>query len=289
MDDQDNLFLLERRFFNKLRFDEQEDYEIIGDEIISIGVSRDAHINLKKNLLASIMAERLGSKSVDNIRNEYQGNWKFPSFQDRYDELFSQIISCVKDEVGNMLIKIESFDKVNSTGLVISRSVLYRLQNSFKSALLLARRSYSIEVLNICRLILEQIAWAYEIHTFDEERIIKTNPTKSIGKFKAFYYTAGSFYGDLSSNAHVSPELTPGYITIMPNTTRIILSSKHTQIKCLYDLLVLTDIFCCTCEFVFKDFVTEFLFLNKEDHSISVRRALKEKILTFDERLNKLL
>lgn len=210
-------------------------------------------------------------------------------FQDHYDELFSQIINCVKNEVGNMLIRIESFNMVNTKGLIISRSALYRLQNSFKSALLLARRDYSLEMLNICRLILEQIAWAYEIHTLDEEKIIKTKPTKSIAKLKVFYCTAGTFYGELSSSAHISPELTPKYITILPNFARVILNSPHDQIKCLYNILVLTDIYCCTCEFIFKEYINEFLFLESKDYSISKSRSLKAKILEFDERLNKLI
>jgi hypothetical protein len=194
MNDENNPKSIEERFFNNRNFDEIEDYEIVGDEYISVGVPKVASKELKLHILAAIKAERLGSKSVDKVYREYIDDWDFIANSSSWEKLFSEIFECVRHEVGMMLIKLQHIDKINRIGLIVARSALFRLQNSFKSVLLLIRKGHCIEAMCISRLILEQIAWAYNIYSLDENEIIKTKPTESISKLKKFYSTAGTFY-----------------------------------------------------------------------------------------------
>ena len=278
--------MLYERFLNNNNFMEQEDFALIGDEHITVGVPRYIPMNLKKQILAVIKSEALGCTSVDYTLNKYGGEWKLDLYYNEKDKLLAQIIKCVREQIGITLKRMVGLNKINTNGLIISRAVLFRLQNSFKSVLLLIRKGYFLEAINLCRLILEQTAWAYEIHELNEDRIIKTNITKSISKLKRLYSTAGKFYGALSKSVHISPELTPEYIWIDECKCNVVLRSTKDFSQSLYNILVLTDIYCSSIEFVFRNYLDDFYFLNKEEgFTLDIKRDFKKKIIFFEELL----
>ena len=82
--------------------------------------------------------------------------------------------------------------------------VLYRLELSFFCAHLLYRLGHRYEGHAVSRLILEQLAWAYVAHRFDDIAHIKAvNTTASISTLKRLCPYTGRLYGFLTAKTHV--------------------------------------------------------------------------------------
>lgn len=168
----------------------------------------------------------------------------------------------IPDFVSEYLELLSNFDDINTIGLIVSRSAMYRMLNTFKSILMLLSRDLFIEAINLCRIILEQCAWCYSIYEIENEDLLfKLKPTDCIKSFKEFYIIAGNINGFLSKRVHISPELTKNYITIYKNYHAISFNPLIDRLDSFYCILQITDMYCSTIEFIFRNFIKEFKFI----------------------------
>jgi len=99
-------------------------------------------------------------------------------------------------------------------GLFASEVALVRLRTSFRATAHVLRERYTFEAAALSRLILEQIAWAYAVHSLTGKAVFRVSPTKVIGQLKEVFPQAGQLYGLLSTYAHIDPDITNEYVDV---------------------------------------------------------------------------
>ena len=82
---------------------------------------------------------------------------------------FHRLLRRIKSEVESITNGC-TFPVKGHLGLLYSGATLFRLKGSFRSATLIVSKGYSIESISVCRLILEQISWAYGIHKIKDKK-----------------------------------------------------------------------------------------------------------------------
>lgn len=94
-----------------------------------------------------------------------------------------------------------------TAGAVYSKAALDRLPATYFSAGLLFRTGRLFEAQALCRVFLEQVAWAYAVHGVDSysegERV---SVTMSISELKRILPAVGQLYGTLSRDTHLGIE-----------------------------------------------------------------------------------
>jgi hypothetical protein len=186
-----------------------EDFEVIGAKPAYIAlISRNEHLGqLRDNVRAAALASSLGLKSIDNTKRKYCETYalneedKVPHIHHLYGDAYK----CIKEYVWNMRYKLKTKGLSQpSLGVFGASLVLERLMYSFFCAHFLYRMGHRYEGHAVSRLILEQIAWAYEAHNLaDIKDIAKIKTTQSITSLKRFYPEAGYLYGFLSKKTHI--------------------------------------------------------------------------------------
>lgn len=185
-----------------------EDFEVVGTVAEIALVSRHAGRALHENIHAAIVASTFGLSSIDYAKKRYCRNHREPHTDQSITEashIYIKAYSIVKQYIWGMIQKIQTDGLPLPTNGVFGASlVLERLAYSFFSAHLLYRLGHRYEGHAVARLILEQIAWAYEAHTMDDlEKIDKIVTTKSISRLKGFVPQVGIMYGFLSDKTHI--------------------------------------------------------------------------------------
>jgi hypothetical protein len=244
-----------------------EDFEIIGDDKIAVAVPSDSPPELKRYILAAAKAYWLRFKSVDYVLKRYGPSWNFETRVDKEQKLCKDMLQHVKRKVRETL---EFMDKIESkpdrVGLFAAGAALIRLQTSFRAASFLIKRGYNFEALSVCRLILEQIAWAYNIHQLEDERVFEIRPTDSIAKLRNLLPEAGRLYGILSEEAHISPYLAPGYVRFKADGQEIVLTTSEDSISRAFILLLLADAFSIVSEYIYRDLLSTFSCLVRDQN-----------------------
>jgi len=96
-----------------------------------------------------------------------------------------------------------------------------------------------------------------------EEDIFSINPLNCLKDFKTFYTPAGRLNGFLSNRVHISPEVTPEYLQIINNKIIVTFNPISYRYDCYYSILSVTDMYCSTIEYIFRDFINKFYFVYK--------------------------
>lgn len=194
-----------------------EDFDVyFGGQLATFGLSLSSPEDLRKNLTAAAMAFGLGHNSIDYVRKRYKDVLKEePSIRTTAwlqhvgrNELLSILTRILKETT--YAVK----EKPDVLGLFAADMALIRIVASFRSALELLKLGFYIEALTICRLIIEQLAWIYDIHEKDDESFFNTPTSKSIGKIRRFLPELARAYGQLSEWAHLAPHVAPHYVSI---------------------------------------------------------------------------
>jgi hypothetical protein len=265
--------------------DQIYDFEIIGDECISVLIKRKSPEGFKKKLMAAIKAERLGLNSLDSIMKRFSKDWILEEYETEAYIAFIELLDFIREKIDIYIGILCKLNMINTVGLIIARSALYRLQNTFNSIFMLISRGFNLEAINLSRVILEQCAWCYCIYDNNSiEEILKTKPTDCIRKFKEFYIISGNLNGFLSKNVHITPSLIHLYMKINKNNHVITLNPKEYKNDSLYSLSQITDMYCCTIEYCFNPFITDFSFLKLEKDKFIV-----DENRNFIKDVNKLL
>ncbi len=187
--------------------------ELIGDHHFTVAVPIDAEEDLKKKVVSAIKTHFAGQKSVDYILKRYGPHWAFPAPKDDIIK-FLNALRAIDDTVIRVIAKIsDAENRPDHVGLFAAEMAIMRLKPTFKSAQLLIMQGYSFEAAALCRLILEQLGFAYAVHEMkDTDKILKTQPSKTIANLKKMIPYSGRLYGDLSSRAHLDPKENRHYI-----------------------------------------------------------------------------
>lgn len=267
-----------------------DEMEVIGDWIFSAAVPYDAPKQLKKNVLAALKAVGGNYQSIDYVLKRFGDIWVFPDPPEE-KEIFYRILRELKQEIESIINSISSYKSVY-LGERLARNALVRLKASFRSSTLLISQGYFFEPTAICRLILEQIAWAYSIYEInDKEKISNLKPTKAISKLKKLVRYSGSLYGTLNIVTHIDPEYDHDYSFETEDGIIFINYTIPDKIfLVLYFLLINADIFRIASEYIFRyyDISLRSWEKNKKGEMILVKdRPLNKEIKLVSKKLFK--
>jgi hypothetical protein len=232
---------------------EFDELELLSTGMLGVAVPFDAPPLFKARVLAAANTYFLGKKSVDYElkRNGDSYKLKRPSAEERV--MFGALVAS-KRHVQGLTAALSGFPNVEvNSGLFAAEVCLIRLQASFKSAVLLIRQGYALEAAAVCRLILEQLAWAFAIHKLEDHSFFDLEPNRCITELKRLCPTAGRFYGSLSGLAHVHPSHTPEYLDFDGPRTAVLLRISYLRWAAVFDLLKLADWFHLVGEYVVFD------------------------------------
>jgi hypothetical protein len=194
-----------------------EDFEIVGTPPYLVLTSRQLNLKeFQKNLRATVVAAAANLAGVDYARRRYCNDEINSHQTDASLIAYIAAYRSSKAYVARMLAKLRIKDLPDPTAGVFSASlVLERLRSSFFSAHFLYRMGHRYEGHAVSRLILEQIAWAYAAHGFnDVDKLKKIRATKAITELKKFAPEAGPLYGLLRKETHIGFAKHPSFITI---------------------------------------------------------------------------
>jgi hypothetical protein len=245
-----------------------EGFEVVGSPRNNVAIHSDASLELKRYVAAAVIAHQLGLRSLDYALKKYAKDLNLKPHTDKERNLCTEILEQVKNNIDQT---IEWMDKVENKpgriGLFSAVAALMRLQASFAIASSLIKRGYNFEALSICRLILEQVAWAYDVHELEDETVFKRNPSNSIAKLKKILPEMGRLYGLLCKQVHISPHLVFSYMTVKEGNPVITLATTDGSADRAFILLSLADAFTVVSEYIYKDIasiVSDFSCLVKD-------------------------
>lgn len=252
-------------FFSLPSEHDLEDFEVFGDHKIAIAVPPGSPAELKKRILAAAKSYHLGIQSIDYFLKKYGPYWDLEIELSRNQEVLRDMLRDVINQIRQTrewMDKIE--DKPDKVGLFAAGAALIRLETSFKAAKTLIKRGYNFEALGICRLILEQIAWAYNVHELEDKMVFEINPTKSIAELKKLLPNVGRVYGLLSDEAHILPRLTPRYIRFKEPCPQVVLATTEERARSAFILLQLADAFSIVAEYIYRELAPAFSHIVKD-------------------------
>jgi len=242
-----------------------EDFEVFGDHKIAIAVPPGSPPELKRRILAAAKSYHLGVRSIDDVLRKYSPYWSLETELSRKQEVLRDMLGDVINQIHQTRDWMDEIEgKPDKVGLFAAGAALIRLETSFKAAKALIKRGYNFEALGVCRLILEQIAWAYNIHELEDEMVFKIVPTKSVAKLKKLLPNVGHLYGLLSDEAHISPRLTPRYIRFEEPCPHVVLGTTQDGVSSAFILLLLADAFSIVAEYIYRELVPTLFQLVKD-------------------------
>ena len=270
-------FYSSHSLYDSLQLHLLDDFEILGDPINWIAVRTDSDPELKRYITAAAKAYHMGLRSIDRVLKEYGENWLFKDDVDEERKLCRDILWDVKRHISRTIEWMFSIkDKPQRGGLLSAECALIRLEGSFVAAGFLIKRGYIFEALGVCRLILEQIAWAYYVHGMKNEKIFNDPPRneKLITNLKAILPEVGRYYGRLSEQAHVSPKLIHTYLALDKDGPKVLLASSEGSAERALELLKLADYFTVVSEYIYRELPCTFSCLKKDRGGrFSVRKS----------------
>lgn len=266
---------------------EVDELEIISIAMLGVAVPFDAPREFKARVLAAAGSYLFGNKSVDYQLRRYSDHYdcERPSPEERL--LFDALIAA-KQHVKEFVNTLSGFPNVSvNSGRFAAEACLLRLQVSFKSAIFLVRQGFTFEASAICRLILEQLAWSYAIHTVEDHSFFALEPNRCITNLKTLLPTAGRLYGSLSKRAHLHPSNTPEYLEFEDTQAAVLLSISHLRWALVFDVLILADWFQLVGEYVVFDHLSQpkSIFKNEDDLlTLRTDRPFLKKILSYAQK-----
>jgi len=188
----------------------------IGDNRFMFAVPDNTPSDLQMKMVAAVKAYFEGYHSIDYVLKTYGDQWNSEENQGENsdappcDLLYKAL--CEVDKVCDWWTSVE---KVNGTaGIVVAGAALLRLQSSFRVASLLIRLGYVHEAASICRIILEQVAWAYRVYSLSDQDDPLRIPTKgSVSCLKQLFPEVGRLHNLLSAYTHISDEDARSYLS----------------------------------------------------------------------------
>jgi hypothetical protein len=194
------------------------------------------------------------------------------------------------EAITDTLYRVNCRRKDTTSGKIYALMALIRLRHSINAASLLIKRGHQIETLPIFRLIFEQVAWAYSIHTLNDGSLFDILPTKCINKFKEIIEGSDYMYGKLSEMAHLKPNFVFEYLKIgEPDPTiDVIIPDKAKSVSFAVNLLFSVALIGMVGEFIDKKYARKFRYLHLTNSEIGINREIARRIVNCEAKIDKL-
>ncbi len=170
---------------------------------VPVGVGPMAPVQLRINVRAAVVAFRLGNNSIDYTRNRYIQNLNIEQLdEDRIDLRASRFIENAEKLIDKYIHEISARAEL-PLGSVLCEMTIVRICYTLKVACMCSNCAALFETYSICRLALEQLAWAAFVDGLDDEiTVISQQAQKKIGVLNKYHPNAGRIYSYFSNHAH---------------------------------------------------------------------------------------
>lgn len=210
-----------------------------------IGVKSSYSDALLMNILASIISDRIGSKSVDYVRKKYLDDWKRDMSLDpnAFDSRTIHFLDVSIDELQRHLIA-NSHSLIYSEIQTISDMTLAKGLGTLRVALDLSSKGLLHEVLTLCRSSLEMIVWAFAIFDFPNEKDpFECLPEKAVSGFKTYFPYAGRYYGYLSTFLHWRKETHTRAFNFEKEYVAVVYASGRNKWEAIANVILMTRLY----------------------------------------------
>ncbi|MGX5736608.1 hypothetical protein [Bosea thiooxidans] len=182
----------------------QRDFELLLNQgAFEIGIDDDFPSELKKRLTAASLSYQMGNRSVDYLKKHYLSDIEYEDeHPDRFDRPLMNFIKREAKKLSELLVEATHRDN-SPMGEIVAEWTVMRFHYSMSLALTCANRGALYECVALCRMIVEQLAWAVRIYKMqDADQIRSAQAQSSISSLKELYGSAGKVYGWMSDHAH---------------------------------------------------------------------------------------
>lgn len=176
----------------------------------------------------------------------------------------SVLVIDIVEETAERIISIER--KPDVPWLVAAGAALFRLQSTFRSALILTKLGYFFEVSACLRLIAEQLAWALAINGCDSPDVFRrTKPQSCISHLNQISPELSRLYGDLSENAHMQWGVLPRFTSFVENDVSVTTASLVESSVHGIHLLTFADALAVATEITYRTLLDDFRHIRVVD------------------------
>ncbi|MDD7512080.1 MAG: hypothetical protein PUK21_06915 [Peptostreptococcaceae bacterium] len=243
----------------------------------SLGFPYNSQGDSVERAVAGFESYYSGNKSIDYyLKNYIKGNGAFKQNEDSFNHQFTIAIVKIRDFLINYIEHFRNIEKPDIPTLFASSVSFFRMENSFKGALICMKTGLTFEALSLERNILEQIAWIYKAHDYDGD-FFELKSNKCIGQLATLFDKAGKLYGVLSDYLHISPKITTKYVNFEAEGGSVIMFNPDNLIESMGTLLTLMDWYFVMAEIIYFDLLEERFFINKDKSLKKNRPSLKLK------------
>lgn len=236
-------------------------------EGIPYGLPINASADLRQNITAAIFKHITPEVDFEDIVAELDLDGHSDEKNVETHDVITFTISNAVESTAYILHDLfQTLDNNNyktTFGESLFYTSLFRLKESFKSAIILLRYGFFVEVIPIYRLIYEQLCWAcFVIDENCEEEIMKNKTTRNTKFLKEkINKEYGKLYDYLSKEAHLAPKIINKYHSLNGDRVSILeRSGKKSKIE-IDNLILLFKIY----TEVFKYSINEHFILDDVD------------------------
>lgn len=170
-----------------------------------VGLASGASDQLRKNLMASVIAEKLGYASVDYVRKTYLSDLEPHRSSDfNLREMGTKNVGAYEE----FYRSFQPPRKDAPLGVFAFDLTMVRARSALELLLVLARQGFLIEACLVARGVLEQLAYAVHVHDkLDDKDVFDVKPQALIKGMTGVCSSAGKAYGFLSKLSHYDPKM----------------------------------------------------------------------------------
>lgn len=269
-----------------------ENLRTINTRKFMFAVPNDLPSELIRNMTAASLAYFLGAKSIDRTINQYGAYLEIDEGHplSNEDKEIDYLFQMGRDEIKRAKETIHDyFAGTESIGAILASAALTRLETTFRASGLLIRLKYIFEASSLCRMILEQIAWAYSVHELDDKKAFNLSPRKAIKNLKKLLPYVGEIYGFLSKYTHLEPELITEYLQVVDGNFSVNLHSSQDPLSWAWAHLCLVDYYSVVTEYVYRNLLSDFRQLDIDETGnfiASSKRPLYGTLKKYQARLS---
>lgn len=267
--------MIEKDDFLSVRDFVFDGYKYFGHFKREFAVPIDADSEFIKMLSAASVAYGRYS-SVDYVYKKYIKEIDISENDSILIQNIRHSLNVSKSIINSVISKRKKLNDIpDHFGLFASGVALLKLEASFSVSRFLIHKGLIFESSSIIRLILEQLAWCYEVSDIKNNDLYKVSPRKSIKKLKEIIPQAGIMYGCLSERAHIEPSQIHRLVYFEKDQSYVVYSSvNNIGLEC-YFLLIVSDWFGIIMENTYREYYSDFDFIQYENHKVLIDSGRK--------------
>lgn len=230
-----------------------------------------------KKTISGYLSEVFGLNSIDYVYKKYIKNQNIEKLSSKFDYNLADSTNEISNYLSDFIKDIRLLEKPDIPSLFTASVAFFRLENTFNAVLLCIRTGLFAEAFMLERIILEQIAWIYQVHNYNGD-FFKLKPSMSISSIKKIFPESGRLYGILSDFTHIDPKLNWSFVNNENNADALLImyNSKLLiwPLKIVLDLLDMYCIvlYCIVGETIYKDLISDYKHINEADDSFKENR-----------------